>query len=368
MALNLDTEERVLRRIGKPRLFLFFGAIVVLILGNTLAANISLNSGGNVEFGQGVALTTACDNDVTVTPYSTFINEEGAGDFMFTSISVTGISEDCDGKIFTIKAYEEGSDDPLDLYITDGTDTYNSVQVSYSMSGDEGAFTLVDAGLLSDDIYDRERDEIEDSDGFTVELFTSDIPSSEALASARDVDRITIESRDGDGPSPTPSPSPSPIYNFWTTEGTWAGYSANFWGQTFTIPVGAAGGITSISGIKLIAGCLLDDDSVIQSTVRIYSDPGKTTLLATATNTLEVVDDCANGSFGTTADLTANFSEPIPVVEGQQYFFELEKTTPWFGNFYFLGSDTSYVYEGGAGYTNGTERTIDLSFRVNFGS
>ena len=196
MALNLDTEERVLRRIGKPRLFLFFGAIVVLILGNTLAANISLNSGGNVEFGQGVALTTACDNDVTVTPYSTFINEDGAGDFMFTSISVTGISEDCDGKIFTIKAYEEGSDDPLDLYITGGSTTYNSVQVSYSMSGDEGTFTLVDAGLLSDDIYDRERDEIEDSDGFSVDLFTSDIPSSEALASARDVYRITIESRD----------------------------------------------------------------------------------------------------------------------------------------------------------------------------
>jgi len=188
----------LLSKIGKPRLFLFFGAIVVLILGNTLAANISLNSGGNVEFGQGVALTTACDDDVTVTPYSTFVNEEGAGDFMFTSVSVTGISENCDGKIFTIKAFEEGSDNPLNLYITGGSTTYNSVEVSYTMSGDEGTFSLVDAGLLSDDIIDRERDDGSDSDGFTVNLFTEDIPSSEAVASARDVDRITIESRDGE--------------------------------------------------------------------------------------------------------------------------------------------------------------------------
>jgi hypothetical protein len=192
----------LLSKIGKPRLFLFFGAIVVLILGNTLAANISLNSGGNVEFGQGVALTTACDDDVTVTPYSTFVNEEGAGDFMFTSISVTGISEDCDGKIFTIKAFEEGSDNPLNLYITGGSTTYNSVEVSYTMSGDEGTFSLVDAGLLSDDIIDRERDDGSDSDGFTVNLFTEDVPSSEAVASARDVDRITIESRDGDVTDP----------------------------------------------------------------------------------------------------------------------------------------------------------------------
>ena len=45
------------------------GIAAVALLGSTLAANISLNSGSAVEFGQGVALTSACDSDgITATP------------------------------------------------------------------------------------------------------------------------------------------------------------------------------------------------------------------------------------------------------------------------------------------------------------
>ena len=179
----------------KLKLALGIGLLALsLVLGNTLAANISLNSGGNVEFGQGVALTTACDDEVTVTPYSTFVNETGAGDFIFTNLSVSGISEDCDGKIFTIKAYEDGSDDPLDLYLTNGEDYYNSLEVLF----DEGEFTLVDAGLDADDIVTDEGSDA-DANGFTVTLYTAGPPPSEAVASARDVYRITIESRDNSG-------------------------------------------------------------------------------------------------------------------------------------------------------------------------
>jgi len=45
-------------------------------LQTTLAANISLNSGSRVEFGQGVAMTAACSgaNSLTVTPNSEFVN------------------------------------------------------------------------------------------------------------------------------------------------------------------------------------------------------------------------------------------------------------------------------------------------------
>jgi hypothetical protein len=158
----------------------------VIALGSTLAANINLNSGAPVEFGQGVALATACDDSVVVTPSSTFVNGAESAGFTFSSFSVNDISSACNGKIFTIKAYKNGQNNPLDLYTTTGvTDPFNEIQVLDSA----GSFSLVGAGLLSDDIQNI-------STGFNVNLSTREVPVSTAVASAQDVDRITIESRD----------------------------------------------------------------------------------------------------------------------------------------------------------------------------
>jgi hypothetical protein len=50
----------------------------IAVLGSTLAANLSLNSGGAIEFGQGVSVTSACDdNGITVTPSVRFMNAAG---------------------------------------------------------------------------------------------------------------------------------------------------------------------------------------------------------------------------------------------------------------------------------------------------
>jgi hypothetical protein len=167
-----------------------FALVGAATIGTTLASNISLNGGGNVEFGQGVAQTTACDSNVILTPTSTFVNSEGGGDFLFTSVTVSDISESCFGKIFTIKAYKNGENAPLDLYRTGfngGSYTsYSEIQINNF----GGNFTLENAGLLSDDITST------DSDNFTVSFVTEGPPPSEALASALDVDRITIESAD----------------------------------------------------------------------------------------------------------------------------------------------------------------------------
>ena len=181
-------EKRIKIAIG------IFALIGATTLGTTLASNISLNGGGNVEFGQGIATTTACDDDgVLVTPTSTFVNSESDGEFMFTSIKVSDISDTCFGKIFTIKAYKNGQSEPLDLYSTYNPDTpsvpdiYSEIQILNS----PGSFMLQDAGLLSDDITS------DGSDNFTVTFVTGGPPPSEPLTSARDVDRITIESTDG---------------------------------------------------------------------------------------------------------------------------------------------------------------------------
>jgi hypothetical protein len=96
------------------------GAIAaVMALSSTLAANINLNDGGNVEFGQGVTRTVACDSDgITLTPYSTFVNAPGAGDHKFTSLKVSGIdssSSHCAYKDFYIHVYSKNSTEPENI-------------------------------------------------------------------------------------------------------------------------------------------------------------------------------------------------------------------------------------------------------------
>ena len=97
------------------------GIAAVALLGSTLAANISLNSGAGVEFGQGVALTTACDSDITSTPTATFANAAGGGGFNFTTVAFTNVSSACLGKTFTLKAYGDTSATPLNLATVSST-------------------------------------------------------------------------------------------------------------------------------------------------------------------------------------------------------------------------------------------------------
>jgi len=91
------------------------GIAAVALLGSTLAANISLNSGTGVEFGQGVALTTACDDSITSTPTATFVNAANGGGFNFSTVAFSNVSSACWGKTFTLKAYGDTSADPLTI-------------------------------------------------------------------------------------------------------------------------------------------------------------------------------------------------------------------------------------------------------------
>ena len=171
----------------KPFKLIFgIGALVgTIALGSTLAASINLNSGAPVEFGQGVTQTVACDDEVTITPYSNFINDGENSQFYFTSFSVTDISELCDGKIFTIKAYSADGSSPLDLYMTDGIYDHADVEIK----NENGNFSFVGGGLVAEAIEDI-------ATGFRVTFTISGTPSSVADASAEDVYRITIESKE----------------------------------------------------------------------------------------------------------------------------------------------------------------------------
>ena len=75
---------------SKSKLILIILLLVGLItlVGRVQAANITIASGA-IEFGQGVADTIACDDDITVTPNSTF---DGTT-FLLTSVVLTGVDQ-----------------------------------------------------------------------------------------------------------------------------------------------------------------------------------------------------------------------------------------------------------------------------------
>jgi hypothetical protein len=101
-----------------------FLAFLLLLVGGTyfvqttLAANISLNTGSSIEFGQGITATTACSGatNLTITPYSSFTNASGAGAFYFSSVKVSNIPTSCYGVDFTINAYDNTGGSPLALF------------------------------------------------------------------------------------------------------------------------------------------------------------------------------------------------------------------------------------------------------------
>ena len=99
-------------------------ALLLLIVGgtflvqNTLAANISLNSGGAVEFGQGVAMTAACSgaDALIVTPNSEFANASGSGAHYLKTITVSGIPAGCNGVDFNISVYDSTTSTALPMF------------------------------------------------------------------------------------------------------------------------------------------------------------------------------------------------------------------------------------------------------------
>jgi hypothetical protein len=142
----------------------------------TLAANISLNSGSRVEFGQGVSMVAACSgaNSLTVTPNSEFVNASGSGAHYLKSITVSGIPSECNGEDFAISVYDSTTSTALPIFATN-----KSVARVWN---DAGTFKLGTGSVSGASITSN-------SGAFTVS-FTSPV----ALAS--NVSRITLQSSD----------------------------------------------------------------------------------------------------------------------------------------------------------------------------
>jgi hypothetical protein len=90
----------------------------VAVLGSTLAANISLGSGSALEFGQGVQVTSACDNAITLTPKAVFVNGASPA-FMLSTIAFADVdaasTATCQGKTLSLNAYGDSSNTPVQI-------------------------------------------------------------------------------------------------------------------------------------------------------------------------------------------------------------------------------------------------------------
>jgi len=119
-----DSSNPVKKKFSSILAFLLLLVGGTYLVQTTLAANISLNSGANVQFGQGVSMLSACSgsNALTVTPNSSFTNASNSGTFYLGSITVSGIPTSCYGSEFQINAFGATSSAPLALYNSTSTD------------------------------------------------------------------------------------------------------------------------------------------------------------------------------------------------------------------------------------------------------
>ena len=114
-------------------------SIALLPLGYTLAANINLGSDSALEFGQGIVVTTACDDYIRITPGAEFDNRN-SNFFGVKSLNLSDVSNNCIGKTFSLNFYGETS--------STNSNTFGPIVLTFIDSGTAGLhFELV--GRLS---------------------------------------------------------------------------------------------------------------------------------------------------------------------------------------------------------------------------
>jgi uncharacterized repeat protein (TIGR02543 family) len=168
----------------KLRVILGIGALAAVTgLGSTLAANISLNGGGNVEFGQGVATTAACDDTITLTPVSTFVNSAYAGESTFgvTAIQISDIDLTPEGWDVDAGAWHTGFDDDGRTW-DEGFEQYEG---QYLNANDEWVNTCENKVLMLRAYTDNEAfDEYTVDGSVNSPLFLNSLNSNGALRNA----------------------------------------------------------------------------------------------------------------------------------------------------------------------------------------
>jgi predicted RecA/RadA family phage recombinase len=96
--------------------------IAVPVIGTTLAASISINSGTAVQFGQGIATAAACDSSILVTPNASFIEADDA--FKLGTVTISNLdATECASKTLRFRFYPTTAGTDSALTVSSGGTT-----------------------------------------------------------------------------------------------------------------------------------------------------------------------------------------------------------------------------------------------------
>lgn len=137
-----------------------------------------------------------------------------------------------------------------------------------------------------------------------------------------------------------------------------ASYAPSLYGQTFLVPVGYSGTISSVTGLGYY-GYGASIASVIWA--KVWDSPSKGTLIATSSNTFTGPTNA--GGWTSRADFSLNFPT-FNVTGGTTYYLEIGRSSGN-GNFYILEASTN-PYANGAIYHDGVINSgYDLKFQLD---
>jgi len=119
------------------------GAFLFAAIGSTFAANVTINGGAAIEYGQGLTQATACDDAIKITPTNHFVNSAGSSGIFYidtitvtdsrTASSSTGLGN-CVGKSIKLSAFNNVSGAAALFTCTFSNITYSSPSVSASVA------------------------------------------------------------------------------------------------------------------------------------------------------------------------------------------------------------------------------------------
>ena len=185
-------QEKPVRRVSRVNLIVL--GLILIITGTTLAANVSINSGGTLNFGQGVYQIKACDGWININLEKTATEDGviygGQRVQAVNAVNIDGLNTStCKGNNFKIKLFTTGNSSPLDLYTQDASSSASN-QIWLSINGSTESVSIlnssgVDLGEYGDDYVALGLDP--ETRRYTIYFFYP-------LLAASRVNSITIES------------------------------------------------------------------------------------------------------------------------------------------------------------------------------
>ena len=88
--------------------------LALIVIGDTIGGLVTVNNRTHIEFGQGVVLAVPCDsNGLTVKPVAEYRDNNGSNEFLFDSLFLSNISDQCLNKLFQFKFYTLSGSSPI---------------------------------------------------------------------------------------------------------------------------------------------------------------------------------------------------------------------------------------------------------------